>query len=256
MFKKDSNFPVLAVEIEINPDCNKSCSYCPNSILKRKASRPMDERLFRNILEQLRGAGYNGRISFHFYNEPLLCAELDHFAALTRQALPKCFIELYTNGTLLTRERLESLLRSGVSKFTVTRHPGSGDYPFEALLETLALEVRTKIRYQMSETLLFTNRGGLMKDVGVCSEKPPLPHPCFIPHSALVITAEGNVIPCFEDYEEQNVMGQITGQPHEPTLVEIWNSARYRKFRDSLKKAGGRQGHPVCRDCNSLLIIP
>jgi len=212
----------------------------------------MEVSLFGKIIEQLMALKYKGRISFHFYNEPLLCPDLDSFTAAVRRALPECFLELYTNGTLLTLERLETLSQLGVSKFTVTRHAESEHYPFEALLPTLAPDLRRKIRYQKPETLLLTNRGGLMKGVGACTQIPPLDAPCFITSCALVITAQGNVIPCFEDYLEKNVMGNL----QEMTLLEIWNSEKYRQFRTSLKTAGNRQTHPVCRDCNSLLMVP
>ena len=62
----------MGIEIEINHDCNRACAYCPNSSLKRKNQGQMSERLFLRLLGQLKEIGYRGRISYHFYNEPLL----------------------------------------------------------------------------------------------------------------------------------------------------------------------------------------
>jgi radical SAM protein with 4Fe4S-binding SPASM domain len=244
-------YSFIAVEIEINHECNRACVYCPNSVSERKNQGRMDEKLFLRIMEQLRSIGYKGRVSFHFYNEPLLSPDLDRFTALTKEFLPECRIELYTNGTLLTRERLETLIRLGVDKFTVTQHHGKDPYGFGEIYPTLEPEIRERIKFQNFRDLIYTSRGGILKNVGHTKEKPPLSLPCYIPSMLVVITVNGNVVPCFEDFHEQNVMGNVNDQ----TLMEIWKSPKYVEFREGLK-AKKRDSFPVCRDCNCVLIIP
>lgn len=239
----------MGVEIEINHDCNRTCAYCPNSILERPNQGRMPEELFILILEQLQEIQYQGRISYHFYNEPLLSPDLDRFVRLTKEYLPKCWIEIYTNGTLLDETRLNTLLSLGVDKFTVTRHHGIKDFPFERIYARLEPPIRAKIKFQSYKDLLFTSRGGLMK-VGHTTQKPPLNLACFIPSTALVITVNGNVVPCFEDYLEKNVMGNV----RENHLLEIWNLEKYKSFRQSLK-AKKRDAYPVCKDCNCIRIF-
>ena len=239
----------MGVEIEINHDCNRACAYCPNSIAERPHQGRMPRTLFVRILSQLRELGYQGRISYHFYNEPLLSPDLDEFVGLTKEYLPKCWIEIYTNGTLLSQERFDRLLTVGVDKFTVTRHHGIKDFPFTKVYESLDPSRRARVKFQHYKELYFTSRGGLMK-VGYAGKKPPLDLPCLIPTSALVITVNGNIVPCFEDYFEKNVMGNIAEQD----LLSIWNSDRYKQFRDDLKNRK-RSAHPVCDSCNCMLII-
>lgn len=105
----DPTFSFMGVEIEINHDCNRTCAYCPNATTSRKNQGQMSEELFLVLMNQLRDIGYRGRISYHFYNEPLLSPNLDRFVALTREYLPACWIELYTNGILLDEPRLRTL---------------------------------------------------------------------------------------------------------------------------------------------------
>lgn len=242
---------LLAVEIEINHDCNRSCAYCPNSILKRKHQGRMSEALFRRIMAELRSIDYRGRISFHFYNEPLLSPDLDRFTVLTKEYLPKCWLAIYTNGTLLTADRLRTLVALGVDKFIVTRHRGDENYEFARLFPDLEPALKNKVKFQGHQDLIFTNRGGLMKRVGTCKEPAPLTLPCMIPSSSAVITVNGNIVPCFEDYEEKNAMGNI----REQSLLEIWKSPKYAEFRAGLK-AGSRKAFPACRECNNNLVIP
>ena len=70
---------------------------------------------------------------------------------LTREYLPQCRIELYTNGVLLTEERLVQLSHLGIDKFTVTRHHayrGEENYSFSDLYPQLPEELRKKIKFQ------------------------------------------------------------------------------------------------------------
>jgi radical SAM protein with 4Fe4S-binding SPASM domain len=217
--------------------------------MERKSQGQMSEALFMNILEQLRAVDYRGRISYHFYNEPLLSPNLDRFVELTRAILPASWIEIYTNGTLLTEARLMKLLALGVDKFTITKHHGIKNFGFDEVFGKLSPAIQSKIKYQGYKELLLTSRGGLVR-AGRPQVKPPLDLPCLIPSSLLVITVTGNVVPCFEDYTELNVMGNITEKP----LLEIWNSERYQKFRADLKLKK-RSAYPVCKDCNCTLII-
>lgn len=247
---KSSSAPsFMGVDIEINHECNRTCAYCPNSNTERRNQGRMSEELFLVLMKQLREIGYRGRISYHFYNEPLLSPDLDRFVGLTKEYLPRSWIELYTNGTLLDEPRLRSLLALGVDKFTVTKHHGSPVYPFEALLARLEPEVRARIKFQDYRKLILTSRGGLVR-AGTLKAKPPLDLPCLIPSTMFVVTVNGNVVPCFEDYHEQNVMGSLRERP----LLEIWNSEKYTRFRADLRSRK-RGAHPVCRDCNCGLIL-
>jgi radical SAM protein with 4Fe4S-binding SPASM domain len=246
---KNAGFSFMGVEIEINHDCNRACTYCPNSLIQRKHQGRMSEELFRLVMKQLQAINYKGRISYHFYNEPLLSPDLDLFVKLTREYLPETWIEIYTNGTLLDEARLMALLEHGVNKFTVTRHHSIKNFPFEELYSRLEPGIKAKIKYQQFQDLIFTSRGGMMK-VGYIKEKPPLNVPCYIPSSVFVITVNGNVIPCFEDYDEQNVMGNI----QEKTIAEIWHQENYTQFREDLKKSK-RTNYPVCRTCNCQLVF-
>ena len=101
-----------AVEIETTTVCNRTCSYCPNSAIKRPAGN-MDEALFRSIIDSLKEMDFSGRVSPHFYGEPLVDRRILKFIAYTREKLPKAFIKLFTNGDLLTYDLFLKLLESG-----------------------------------------------------------------------------------------------------------------------------------------------
>ena len=119
---------IKAVEIEINSQCNRACVYCPNVSEKRDEIGEMKAEVFSRILAELKNINYKGRVSFSFYNEPLLCSKLNEFTKLLKTTLPETTLILYTNGTLLTQQRVLELIGYGVDRFIVTKHKGEENY--------------------------------------------------------------------------------------------------------------------------------
>lgn len=238
-----------AIEIEINHNCNRSCSYCPNSLFEREEKGEISLDLYKRLMKQLKEFGFKGRVSYDFYNEPLLCSNLDTIVKMTREHLKDVNIELYTNGTLLTKERICSLIEYGVSNFIVTKHEGIDRYLFDDVYKNLDFETQEKIFYRKYQDVILTNRGGLLENVGEAVESALLP--CYVPSSVVSVTVLGNVLPCFEDYHQVNVMGNIS----ENHIMDIWNCDRYREFRDMLKKCQ-RHKYQTCNKCNRLNVRP
>lgn len=241
-------FP-LAVEIEINSHCNLACPYCPNSKFERIEKGHMDESLYLEILAQLKSFHFKGRISYHFYNEPTLSPNLERYLRLAKEHLPECRTELFTNATLLDKNKFEELSNSGMDKFTVTKHVQADSLEIDATVESLREDVREKIKMGSYKQLVLSNRGGSV-NVNYKVRVPPLKIPCFIPKCVLIVTVKGNVVPCFEDFFQKNVMGNV----RENHILEIWNSEKYVNFRERLKK-GARSEIDVCKSCNNALMV-
>lgn len=238
----------LAIEIEINSDCNLSCAYCPNAKSARKEKGHMSRELFENIMRQLEKHDYAGRISYHFYNEPTLSPNLNLFVAITKKYLPNAKSVLYTNGTNLDKNSIDGLYADGLSRFVITEHHQAKLQNLDFVLKNKNLYPADKFKFSNFKELPLTNRGGAVKAGTRISE--PLNAPCFIPRCVMVITVTGNVVACYEDYFQSHVMGNI----NDHDIFEIWNSEKYVYFRNELK-AGHRHKFDVCKTCNNKLII-
>lgn len=238
----------LAVEIEINSNCNLSCVYCPNSKAERSEQGSMSIETFESIMTQLQEQDYAGRISYHFYNEPLLSPNLNLFVSLTKKYLPKSRTVLYTNGTGLTKEIIEELSANGLDRFVITEHHQAKLDNLKTLLEDSSFRNRFWLKFTNFRDLFLTNRGGSVRAGSRISE--PINKPCFIPKCALVISLKGNVIACYEDYFQRHTMGNVLEQ----NIYDIWNSEKYIQFRKELA-AGNRHKFDVCKACNNQLII-
>lgn len=236
------------IEIEINRGCNLSCSYCPNH-LHTVTHQDMSDELFLTLLKQLQSINYCGEIVFEFFNEPLLSPNLERFSRLTKEMLPLTYLYLYTNGTLLDYPAFSKLVEAGVDKFIVTKHEGLADYPFETILFQLNEDERKRVDFQHHDQLDKTSRGGILPHVGTA--RLPTLMPCYIPSFLTVITLEGDVLSCFEDYYKQNIMGNIMHQD----ILQIWNSPAYQKIRHDLRLCLRHKYQP-CRSCNRQTILP
>ncbi len=229
------------VEIEINTMCNRKCVYCPNSIMQRKEYGEMKKELFKKILNDLNKIEFDGRISYHFYGEPLLCANLFEYVTMTKAQLPKSKIFLYSNGDYLDINKLMLLVKLGVDQFIITNHQGQ-DHSFYKVYGRLESAVLNKVTYVSSKELNLVNRGGILWGLGITADNK---RPCLVPENLVIITSKGNVVACFNDYCQVHVMGNVK---HEE-LSEIWNSKKYRIFRENLFM-GNRWAYDVCQACN------
>lgn len=221
------------VEIEVNYHCNRRCEYCPNSLPDHDQSAAfMGVNLFRRIIEMLREIDFTGRLSFHFFNEPLMRRDLDQLISWARPRIPKAHFVLYTNGDLLSDERHESLLHAGVDLFLVTRHDWDSypDRPFQ--------------RVQTPGDFPISSRGGAIGEVVA-----PLDIACHAPNEMMIVTYTGDVVLCHEDARRAHVMGNLDRE----TLAEVWYSEAFAQARAPLERCQREQGPAICSTCDNRL---
>ena len=232
---------IRQVEIETNLGCNRRCPYCFLSEKRREdivrtRRKIMDMDLFTEILHQLRSMDFDGEINLHFYGEPLINKSLSVFVAKTSDLLPKAHIVLYTNGDLLTVDKYNLLKRAGIGTFYITRH--DNDIP-ERLRPIFG---RPDVVWDSRATMDFNNRGGFL---GSLQDPRVRKLPCIYPALALIITIDGDVLPCSCDFDHKMCFGNIK----ERHIVDIWRSEVARRFRRDLLE-GRRGDYDLCRDCD------
>ncbi|MFA6118719.1 MAG: radical SAM/SPASM domain-containing protein [Parachlamydiales bacterium] len=226
--------PFKMVEIEINSHCNRQCPYCPQGIPEyRKPPVFMNVENFQHIMNSLKKAEFSGRLSFHFFNEPLLHPNLDEMIICAKEILPNAHQVIFTNGDLLTDETFNKLIALGVSKIVITSHSGK-IYPQregQIVLKPIDLNL--------------TNRGGK-----VLKKTSTLSIPCFAPSTMLIIGVNGDIILCYEDADKTLILGNIFNN----SVEEIWNSPLAVNVRNELEK-GNRNNQQVCCKCDNTTHI-
>src|SRR5579872_3820578 len=147
---------VNKIEIETSSQCNRRCTYCPVSkpgFEHRGASNSfMDMAMFEKLLSDLREIDYDQKISLVGMNEFFM--HDGNFAYLERikKVLPKCTIQIYSNGDYLTRENVERAERAGVDLIVVSFHLQAGKaFNSDDVLDRAAKFMRrTKLPLQLA----------------------------------------------------------------------------------------------------------
>ena len=116
--KIDLKHPPLFYSIEVTNICNYSCRYCPQGNPDNHSPKKgtMDLDLFDDILKNVSKLKPVAQIYLTGSGEPLMHPELEKF--ITRSNRYGFIPSFSSNGSLLTQERVDSLIRSG--KFTLT----------------------------------------------------------------------------------------------------------------------------------------
>lgn len=240
----DSAFMFHAVELEVNSMCNRKCGYCPNSFARRPAGY-MDEALFRKIVDELGAMDYDGRISYHFYGEPLIDKRLPDFVEYTKRRVPKSYTEIYSNGDLLTLPIYREYLRRGLDNMLITQHDSLITPNLQEILDSVTEEEQSHLVIRLAKDRELINRSGLIRDLQVVGE--PLRVPCTWPLSILVITMRGDVVLCCNDYFETEVIGSV--ETH--SLRTVWTNPKFVAFREALAR-GDRTVSRLCHECDFI----
>lgn len=224
------------VEFEANSRCNRKCSYCPVSILpKPDAPTFMPEEVVDRMIVELQRIEYAGRISYHFFNEPLIRKDLEEIIQRLKNDLPNAEQVLFTNGDLLTETRYQSITDAGIDFIVVTSHSGKThpDRPNQYV--------------QFPKELELTNRGGTLEHLPSVTADT-LSKPCFAPSEMLIVTASGDVVLCYEDAKRRTNYGNILTD----SIEDIWMNPNRVEIRRSLEIGDRANAEEICRSCTNL----
>jgi len=207
----------------------------------------MDESLFKKIIDDLEQLEYSGRLALHSNNEPFLDKRIESFAEIARKQLPKAYIFLYTNGSLLTVERLLKII-DNIDNIYIDNY--DDDLQMSEHVQTIYdyclndPKISPKITVELrKQNEVLTTRGGQAPNN---EKRKPISLKCIFPWQQVIIRPTGKVSLCCNDAHGKYTMGNVTNQ----TPAEVWNSAEFKEIRRRMKKQG-RLGLDLCMFCDS-----
>jgi radical SAM protein with 4Fe4S-binding SPASM domain len=232
------------IQIQSRTGCNLSCSFCPAN--KRGTKLPtgqMSLSLFKKIMSDLSALEFRGALLPYLQNEPLLDRRLEDFIRIAKEYCPRASIAIESNGTLLTADRVKSLVDSGIDMIHINdygqqRNTLSGHSKIElgpGYMGHVILRSR-----RANEKL--TNRAGNVQ--AERRQALPLRAFCLRPFDQLYIGYDGRVLLCCEDWRFQEVMGDASKK----SLLEIWKSEKYREVRRMLLRRDRTKF--ICAKCD------
>lgn len=243
------------IEIETVNRCNGHCSFCPVNVMQpQRTYAKMSEQLFIRIITDFSSLKYTGRIALFSNNEPFLDSRIIEFAKMTHEKLPDCYIELYTNGSLLDEKKIMDIVPY-ISGMVIDNYSDTGELsPKLKRLKTFCEqrpELRKKIEFALrKQNEILTSRGGTAPNI-IARGGVKVPRAaCFYPFKQVVVRPDGKCSLCCNDALGGYTMGDLNKQ----TLSDIWHSKKYKKVRQEMKMHG-RKNLKLCNQCDTQNFV-
>ena len=233
--------------VEINPSesCTRTCSFCPRSDSKKYPSMHtrISVELCKKIANDLADIGFTNRVGFVGFGEPLLHKKLEECISAIRLAIPNLkYLEINTNGDLLTAERIMSLYEAGCNVIAVSMYDGDKSNYFKSIKGDIPIQIIYRHHYDSSADygLNIVNR----KEIAFSEHFLNIQKACYMPFYKLFIDWNGNVLTCDNDWSRSLTFGNVSKQ----SIRDIWLGAMYNDFKQKL--LNGRN-HSPCNKCNA-----
>lgn len=229
--------------IEINSFCNRRCPWCPNHTNRREVAY-LDDAVFSQVIGELREMGFEGKITFNLFNEPLLDDRTPAFVEYVRKSLPRSCISLNTNGDRLNLDRWNDLRKRGLDLANISQYDGKINENIRKILCELDAGERGRFRERVfpSRKNRLSDRAGLVpSDTNV---RKPLTRCCDRPFYQLRVDHRGRVVLCCHDDFSWIPIGDAGKEP----LAELWEHDVLRYDRTRLLE-GDRASLELCRSC-------
>ncbi len=270
-----SSFLPQYVKIETTNACNGRCVYCPRDKMNREIG-VMDDVLFEKIVDECSRLRIQS-VHLQNYGEPLLDRKLvDRVKYIKNRNIPHVMI--FSNGSLLTLEKVSGLVDAGLDEISVSLDPGGSDrhdktrlgLPYDTITKNLeALASYKKELGNAKPSIIITsaisddNAGNV--DLFFEKWKPLVDRidlqpthnwgqgkevliserlPCSRLWNTFTILWDGTVSMCCVDFDGNYIMGDVS----KSTIEEIWNGEKYKNAR--WENLGSVEDmNPLCNLC-------
>lgn len=240
-FLKKSLF--ISADIETYGYCNRSCEFCFNNPkFPQREKGIMSEEMWKKIIDELSEQNYYGRISPHFFGEPLLDKRLGDLIRYARKKCPNSYILVVSNGDLLHSDTFLRFIDSGANRFYITNY----DDKLKPTIQNLVNKYPAYIAVRQYTDFYKIDRAGMIFNRGSSVLKS-----CLSLLGQLVINWKGDVVLCCMDYYAKYVFGNVKGS----RIVDIWRSEKMSDYMEKLIK-GLRESVEICEFCDYNGNIP
>ncbi|MCM1188856.1 MAG: radical SAM protein [bacterium] len=240
------------IAVETVNRCNGTCPFCPANInSETRPYRKMADELFEKILDEIAGWGkWDGVFSLYVNNEPFIDSRMVHMLREARRRLPYARMLVFTNGSLLTPEKLEAIADS-VDLLIINNY--SAKYrlndPIQKIYDHVRAypqrfkDIKIVIQKRYANEYL-TNRAGTAPNKKRAIKGISLP--CIVPYTDLTIYPTGQVGLCCSDVLETVNFGNVW----EDSILDIYHCKEWKEIRRKMQS--GRKNIGICSTCDFI----
>tara|TARA_B100000427_G_scaffold285939_1_gene259677 strand:- start:415 stop:1308 length:894 start_codon:yes stop_codon:yes gene_type:complete len=249
--------PPAHIEFDMHGSCSRRCAFCPRVDEKKwpNLEEQFEESLYLKVINELRDAwDYSGRISWSGYSEPTMHKDVFKLIKLTKKILPKCTLDIVSNGDFLDKEVIQKLYNSGLDHLRVSIYTNDKTtQKFKKIREELNINpeiffIRERNKGRKNDFgLMLNNRAGAvnLKQIGIKREQTfPLERKCHYPLFKIFVNYNGDYQICSNDWNKKKIIGNA----NEKKIIDVWFSDEFSKIRKSLMKKN-RNIDP-CKTCD------
>ena len=229
---------------ESNAGCNfNKCWYCPQSV-DQKENHLMSDEVFEKMVMQLSKIGwqgFRGMFAPVFFGEPTMLGDkLVDMMDFARMRLPRAQLHVFTNGILLTTDLYDKLIKVGVDKIIITRHPGASTKNIDRLWNSAnPQEYNEKVWDRTLDDIKLWKRG----PITIPPDRVLHLERCPMAAEQLTVDWKGNILFCCNDYYGSHQHGNIM----ERDILSIWKDPEFAKLRGEVRK--GLYTLALCKNC-------
>ncbi len=252
LFRLNRSFRITSVIVELSGKCNLDCVMCARHHAMTREQGQMTWETFTTLVELNPDIGNFILVG---WGEMMLNPEFFRMVAYLKERNKR--IALTTNATLLTPDRIEKIIQSGISHITLS--VDGLDHVYQSLrgipfgkVENNIIALSKRIRETGAEIYLETNSIGspevLAQEEEMRQRLGPylddLRFSSFLEYNQMLKTNrtspcrefwrgmisvfyDGHVVPCCMDYNASMVLGHVSDGP----LIKLWNNAFTRQLR-------------------------
>jgi radical SAM protein with 4Fe4S-binding SPASM domain len=226
--------------IETSSYCNRRCATCLRQINPdREAVKSwftqnlLPSHVIYGVLGQAIGMGYRGKVSFNYYNEPLLDSRLPDFGRYAKR-LGFEIVMFATNGDFL-------------DEAMAGRLDGHFDSISVSLYEDNTKDRREQMKSWFAETQLRFTNGLHFRIHDFEQVEPDLAEinnrRCPNASRNVVVNHRGDFLLCCQEIVPHFNLGSVYDIP----LIEMWEAKE--EINQILAHTGGRKNYPYCTTC-------
>lgn len=278
--------PPKIIEFQTITACNAACTVCPWPKV-RGAGKPINMKIeiWHKLLQDLREIAPR-RVIPYLNNEPLTDREIEKKIIEIHKTLKDPEIELSTNAKLLSNSRAQMILESGITELFISvfgydtysqKKIMNLDYQkiSKNILGTILLQKKLNVKTKIiiiqidspefdrgllkQQQLYWENAGAEVRVYGYLDRAGnnnstesqrksfEIPNGCELNRhkERMYVLTDGTVLFCCHDWRVIEPVGNIM----ESSLLEIWNSQRYKFIRQMVEGDVDSHLNFICRKC-------